>query len=106
MSSLDVNNTSPNAITIETPGDYEITYNVLAEVNNAGNLSTSVRNNGTNIPGTLQTLSLTANKSENFGGNIITTLAAGDVIDIALTSTVDGTDGTVNQASLTVAKLN
>lgn len=106
MPSLDINTANPNTITIITPGDYEITYNVLAEVNNAGNLSLAVRNNGTDIPGTLQTLNLTANKSENFGGSIITTLAAGNVIDIALTSTVNNTDGTVNQASLTLKKLN
>ena len=104
--SLDLNTANPNALTIITPGDYEITYNILAEVNNAGNLSLSVRNNGTNIPGTLQTLNLTANKSENFSGSIITTLAAGDIIDIALTSTVDNTDGTINQAALTLKKLN
>ena len=107
MASLDVDNaTNPNAITILTPGDYEITYNILAELNNAGNLSLTVRNNGTDIPGTLQTLDLTANKNENFGGNIIVSLAAGDVIDIALTSTVDNTDGTVNQASLSVKNLS
>ena len=107
MPALDIDTTTnPNALTITDAGDYELTYNALAEVDNAGNLTLAIRNNGTNIPGTVQTLTLTANESESFGGSIIVTLAAGSIIDLALTSTVDTTDGTVNQASLTAKKIN
>ena len=107
MPTLDIDvTTNPNALTIIDAGDYELTYNALAEVDNAGNLTLAIRNNGTNIPGTVQTLTLTANESESFGGSIIVTLAAGSIIDLALTSTVDTTDGTVNQASLTAKKIN
>ena len=107
MPSLDIDiTTNPNALTITDAGDYELTYNALVEVNNAGNLTLAIRNNGTNIPGTVQTLTLTANESESFGGSIIVTLAAGSIIDFALTSTVDNTDGTLNQASLTAKKIN
>ena len=107
MPTLDIDvTTNPNALTIIDAGDYELTYNALAEVDNAGNLTLAVRNNGTNIPGTVQTLTLTANESESFGGSIVVTLTAGSIIDLALTSTVDTTDGTVNQASLTAKKIN
>ena len=107
MPSLDIDiTTNPNALTITDAGDYELTYNALAEVDNAGNLTLAIRNNGTNIPGTVQTLTLTANESESFGGSIVVTLTAGSIIDLALTSTVDTTDGTVNQASLTAKKIN
>ena len=107
MPSLDIDNTTnPNALTITEAGDYELTYNTLAEVDNDGNLTLAIRNNGTNIPGTVQTLTLTANESESFGGSTIVTLPAGSVIDLALTSTVNTTDGAVNQASLTAKKIN
>ena len=107
MPSLDIDiTTNPNALTITDAGDYELTYNALAEVDNAGNLTLAIRNNGTNIPGTVQTLTLTANESESFGGSIVVTLTAGSIIDLALTSTIDTTDGTVNQASLTAKKIN
>lgn len=107
MPTLDIDETSnPNALTIIDAGDYELTYNALAEVDNAGNLTLAIRNNGTNIPGTVQTLTLTANESESFGGSIVVTLTAGSIIDLALTSTVDTNDGTVNQASLTAKKIN
>ena len=107
MPSLDIDiTTNPNALTITDAGDYELTYNALAEVDNVGNLTLAIRNNGTNIPGTVQTLTLTANESESFGGSIVVTLTAGSIIDLALTSTVDTTDGTVNQASLTAKKIN
>lgn len=98
--------TNPNALTITNAGNYELTYNVLAEVDNAGNLTLAIRNNGTDVPGSIQTLTLTANESESFGGSIIIPLVAGDIIDLALTSSVDNTDGTINQASLTAKKLN
>ena len=107
MPTLDTDTaTNANAITIIEAGDYELTYNVLAEVDNAGNLTVAIRNNGTDIPGTIQILTLTANESESFGGNVIVTLPAGSIIDLALTSTVNNTDGTINQASLTAKKLN
>ena len=107
MPTLDIDvTTNPNSLTIIDAGDYELTYNGLAEVDNAGNLTLAIRNNGTNIPGTVQTLTLTANESESFGGSIVVTLTAGSIIDLALTSTVDTTDGTVNQASLTAKKIN
>lgn len=107
MPTLDIDiTTNTNALTINDAGDYELTYNALAEVDNAGNLTLAIRNNGTNIPGTVQTLTLTANESESFGGSIVVTLTAGSIIDLALTSTTDTTDGTVNQASLTAKKIN
>ena len=107
MPSLDIDSaTNPNALTITDAGDYELTYNALAEVDNAGNLTLAIRNNGTDIPGTNQTLTLTANESESFGGSIIVSLPAGSIIDLALTSTVNATDGTINQASLTTKKIN
>ena len=107
MPTLNVNTAAnANALTITTAGDYELTYNVVASVSNAGNLSLAIRNNGNIVPGTSQTLTLTANRNDTFGGSVIVTLAAGNVINIALTSTVNNTEGTVNQASLTAKKLN
>ena len=107
MTSTDVDTaTNPNALTITNAGDYEITYNASAAVANAGNLTFALRNNAADIPGTVQTLTLTANNSKNFGSTVIVPLTAGNVIDMVLTSTVDNTDGTVYQASLMVKKLN
>ena len=107
MPTLNVNTAAnANALTITNAGDYELTYNVAAFVNNAGNLTLAVRNNGTVIPQTAQTLTLTANNDKTFVNSVIVTLAAGDVIDVSLTSTVNNTEGTVNQASLTAKKLN
>ena len=107
MPTLNVNTAAnANALTITNAGDYELTYNVAAFVNNAGNLTLAVRNNGTVIPQTAQTLTLTANNDKTFVNSVIVTLAAGDVIDVSLTSTVNNTEGTVTQASLTAKKLN
>lgn len=106
MPSSNITTATPNSLTITEDGTYELTYNALVEVNNAGNLTLAIRNNGTNIPGTIQTLTLTANESEAFSGSIIIPLTNGNVIDLALTSTVDNTDGTINQASLTAKKLD
>lgn len=106
MPSANISTATPNSLTINEDGTYELTYNALVEVNNAGNLTLAIRNNGTNISGTIQTLTLTANESESFGGSIIVPLTTGNVIDLALTSTVNNTDGTVNQASLTAKKIS
>ena len=95
-----------NALTVTQPGDYELTYNVLAQLENAGNLTLAIRRNGVNIPGAVQTLELTAKEDEAFGGSVIVALAAGDIIDLAMTSTVNNTEGTVSQASLPAKKLN
>ena len=107
MPELDVDTTTnPNTITITEAGDYELSYNVLAQVDNAGNLTIAMRNNGTNIPGTIQTLALTANESESFNSSVIVTLPIGSIIDLALTSTVNNTDGLINQATLSAKKIN
>ena len=67
MATLDTA-TNPNALTITEDGDYKLTYNVLPEVDNAESLTLAMLNNGSNILGAVQILTLTANESESFGG--------------------------------------
>ena len=108
MPNLNTTYVTQNSITITTAGTYEINYfsNVSAAV--ATTLTQAVRINGTNIPSTVLSRVLSVGIGSIYSGSVIVTLAAGDVIDMALSAllAVGVTLGTGVNASLTVKKLN
>ncbi len=95
-----------NAITIDEDGSYEITYNVIAELTNEGELTISARNDDQDVSGTTQKLSLASGKAQTFVGRTIVTLENGDSISLALSASTDQATGNVNYASLIVKKLD
>jgi len=107
-SDMPINNvqyTPTNSITINEAGDYEINYSVNITSTNSATIALAVRNNSTEINST--TLLNILNDGENaiYSGSVIVTLAVGDIIDMATTS-VEAATGSINNATLSVKKLN
>ena len=105
---LNTTYTPENSITIEQAGTYEINYysNMTAAV--ATTVTMSVRNNGTDIPSTVISRALSVGVSSIYSGSAIVELAAGDVIDMALSAllAVGVTLGTGVNATLSVKRIN
>ena len=97
--------TTGNVINITQDGDYEINYTITASTNIAGNLGVAARRNNADIPGTLQTVAASNSDPETFSASIIVALNSGDIIDLAITPSQDGS-GTITQAALSVKKLD
>lgn len=97
-----------NSITIAQAGTYEINYfsNISAAVGTT--VTQAVRVNGANIPSTVISRALSVGVGSTYSGSTIVTLAAGDVIDMAISAllAVGVTLGTGVNASLSVKKLN
>jgi len=108
MPNLNTTYTPANSITVAQAGTYEINYfsNLSAAV--ATTLTFAVRNNGTNIPSTIVSRVLSVGVGSIYNGSVIVTLAAGDVIDMAISAllAVGVTLGTGVNATLSVKKLN
>ncbi|MCI8330650.1 MAG: hypothetical protein HFE04_00960 [Bacilli bacterium] len=108
MPNLNTTYATANSITVGQAGTYEINYfsNVSAAV--ATTLTQAVRINGSNIASTVLSRVLSVGIGSIYSGSVIVTLAAGDVIDMALSAllAVGVTLGTGVNASLTVKKLN
>lgn len=94
-----------NTLVINEAGDYEINYNVLVSASAAVDMAVTVRSNGAVIPSTRgsQTLAYSTETGLThdglFSGSAIVTLAAGDVIDIAISvinTLPTGLDAVVN----------
>lgn len=108
---------SGNTLTINEAGDYEINYNVLVSASASVDMAVTVRNNGAVIPSTRgsQTLTYSAEAGLThdglFSGSAIVTLAAGDVLDIAISvinTLPTGLDAVVNNyanSTLSVKRL-
>ena len=107
-----------NTITIIEAGDYEINYNILANVNRASTLVSAVRRNGVAISNTSGAYTLSIDSATGIShdarlsASTIVTLQAGDVLDLALqvvNNLPTGMNTIVNgnaNATLTVKKLN
>ena len=107
-----------NTITIIEAGDYEINYNILANVNRASTLVSAVRRNGVAISNTSGAYTLSIDSTTGIShdarlsASTIVTLQAGDVLDLALqvvNNLPTGMNTIVNgnaNATLTVKKLN
>ena len=97
--SLNTTYTTSNAITVGDAGTYQIYYLLDASSSQQADITVFVRKNNTEIDGSSITLNAPANENELFIGSIITTLAAGDVIDFVansgtgLTLTLDSNTG-------------
>ena len=105
---LNTTYTPTNSITVAQAGVYEINYfsNVSAAL--ATTVTQAVRINGTNVPSTVISRALSVGVNSIYSGSTIVTLAAGDVIDMAVSAliAVGLTLGTGVNATLTVKKLN
>jgi len=108
MPNLNTTYTPANSITVAQAGTYEINYfsNLSAAV--ATTLTFAVRNNGTNIPATVISRVLSVGVGSIYSGSVLVTLAAGDVIDMALSAllAVGVTLGTGVNTTLTVKKIS
>lgn len=108
MPNLNTTYTPNNSITVAQAGTYEINYfsNVSAALGTTVTLA--VRNNGTNIPSTVLSRVLSVGVGSIYSGSVIVTLAAGDVIDIAISAllAVGVTLGTGVNTTLTVKRIN
>ena len=99
-----------NALTVANAGTYEINYMLsgTGASGSTGDLTLSVRRNGTAIPSATITQSVTTNDGVEMTGSTIVDLTAGDVISLALeassTATFDLSENT--NATLSVKKLD
>lgn len=108
MPNLNVTYTPTNSITVAQAGSYEITYYLNATAAVATAVTMAVRNNGTNIPSATVSRLLSVGVESIYSGSTVVTLAAGDVIDMALSAllAVGITLGTGTNASLVITKLS
>lgn len=108
MPNLNTTYTPANSITVAQAGTYEINYfsNVSAALGTT--VTQAVRVNGTNIPSTIISRALSVGVGSTYTGSTIVTLAAGDVIDMAISAllAVGVTLGSGVNATLSVKKLN
>ena len=80
-----------NSVEITQNGVYRLTYGVRGSTAAGTDMTVAVGQNGTDIPSTLMTKTLTAGSREDFDGTALVNLNAGDV----LTLVVSGTNTTV-----------
>ena len=108
MPNLNTTYTPANSITVAQAGTYEINYysNMTATV--ATTVTMAIRNNGTNIPSTVISRALSVGVGSIYSGSVIVTLAAGAVIDMAMSAllAVGVTLGTGVNATLSVKKIS
>jgi len=108
LPNLNTTYTPANSITVTQAGNYEINFfsNVTAAVATA--LTQAVRSNGTNIPSTIITRTLSVGVGSIYSGSVVVSLPAGAVIDMAVSAllAVGVTLGSGVNASLSVKKLN
>lgn len=97
-----------NGITVTEAGTYEINYFSNVSVALGTTLTQAVRVNGTNIPSTVISRALSVGVGSVYSGSTVVTLAAGDVVDMALSAllAVGVTLGSGVNATLTVKKLD
>jgi len=86
MTLQDVTATPENSLTVNTAGIYEIAYSVSFTTSISQTPTVAVRVNGTVIPETAISRTLAANEEATFSANNIRVLAAGDVVDLVVTS--------------------
>lgn len=108
MPNLNTTYTPANSITVAQAGTYEINYYSNISVALGTTVTLAVRQNGTNIPNTVINRVLSVGVGSIYSGSVIVTLAAGDVIDMAISAllAVGVTLGTGVNSTLSVKKLN
>lgn len=100
--------TPQNSITVGQAGVYEINYFTNLSVALGTTLTLAIRANGTNIPSTVVTRTLSVGSSSIYTGSIITNLAANSIIDMTVSAliAVGVTLGSGTNASITIKKIN
>lgn len=79
-----------NTLVIQTPGDYEINFNVLLNTSKPAEVGFAVRLNGTPLPQGRGSQSMAVDNATTLSydgrlsGSTLATLAAGDTLDLAL----------------------
>jgi hypothetical protein len=89
-----------NSITITEPGDYLVSYDATSSGSLATSVTIAARKNGTPIDNLSSTKSLSVTGDTEFSGSSIVTLAAGDVLDLYVSSGLAATV-TVSNVQLT-----
>jgi len=100
--------TPTNSITITEDGVYDISYSTNVSAAIATTLTVAVRQNGVNIPEATISRALAVGVNSLFSGEVIVTLVAGAVIDMAVSAllAVGVTLGSGVNATLTLKKLD
>ncbi len=100
--------TPANSITVTNAGTYEINYNTTLSAAVATTITFAVRVNGTDVPSATISRLLSVGASSLFNGSTVVNLAAGSVIDMALSAllAVGITLGSGLNALLSVKKLD
>jgi len=108
MPNKNVAYTPSNSITVNQTGVYEINYFSNVSVTLGTTLTMAIRVNGTNIPSTVLSRSLSLGTSSIYSGSTIVSLNTGDVIDMALSTllSVGVTLGSGVNETLSVKKIN
>lgn len=108
MPNLNTTYTQANSITVIQAGIYEINFYMIASAALATTLTFAVRANGTNIPATVLSRALSVGTNTVYSGSVITSLAAGTIIDMAISAllAVGVTLGSGTNAILTIKKIN
>lgn len=97
-----------NSITVSQDGVYEINFFSNLSVALGTTVTLAVRSNGTNIPSTVISRTLSVGTSSIYSGSVIVTLSAGSIIDMAISAllAVGVTLGSGVNSTLTIKKLN
>lgn len=100
--------TTANSINISQAGTYEINYYSNLSAALATTITMAVRVNGTNVPSTVISRALSVGTGTIYSGSVIVTLAANDVVDMAVSALLAAgiTLGSGVNATLTVKKIN
>lgn len=108
MPNLNTTYTPANSITVAQAGTYEINFYSNVSVALGTTVTLAVRINGTNIPSTVISRILSVGVGSIYSGSVLVTLAAGDVVDMALSAllAVGVTLGSGVNATLSVKKVN
>ncbi len=108
LPSLNTTYTPANSITVIQAGTYEINYFSNVSVALGTTLTQAIRVNGTNIPSTVISRTLSVGASTIYSGSTIVTLTAGSVIDMVLSAlvAVGVTLGSGVNATLSLKKIN
>ncbi len=107
MPSLNTAYATANTITIGQTGVYQVIYTVAGDFTAAGTATAGVRVNDTEEANLTQTNTVTAGGGTIFSGSALVSLSAGDVLDLAVLSSVANTFNPGNGAgvSLTVTRV-
>ena len=100
--------TPANSITVTNAGTYEINYTTTLTAAVATTVTFAVRVNGVDVPSATISRALAVGTSSLFTGSTVVTLAAGSVVDMALSAllAVGVTLGSGLNALLSVKKLD